>query len=327
MLLEDGNKNDKLLSIILLSYYSENNIDKCYKNISKMLKKENIPYEFIIIDDGSLDNSYLIAQKLEKESNNVKAFQLSKNFTSHYSIFAGLSVCNGACAMPIVDDEQQPYSSIVDMYRLWEIGEKVIIPHRSTRKDPVISKTFSMAFYWIMNKFSDVTYPSGGADLFFIDREIINILNDKIHPIRTSTISEVLRLGFSPYYLPYDRPLGINEKKSRWSLRKKIQLAKDTFFSSSSIPIRFISQLGIFFSCTSFIIIIFYLYISIWGNNNFWKINVPGWTSIILFISFFSGIILLSLGIIAQYIYLIYEEVKDRPGFIIKEKNDSNENK
>jgi len=301
----------------LLSYYSKNKLKDACNTLYECLEEEQINFEIIIIDDGSKDGSYDIAKGLEKQYNNIYAYQLSKNYTSHYSIFAGLSVCQGDCAIPVPDDNQLPYNTVIEAYKIWQNGGKIIIPHRTKRKDFFISKVFSSLFYFLMNKLSDVVYPHGGADTFLIDREVINILNDKIKPIHTTTITEVLRLGFDPIYLPFIRPIGTT-KKSRWSFRKKWQLALDTFFSSSSFPVRFISVTGLFFSLISFCLIFFYGYIKIFGNENFWGIIVPGWTSIILFISFFSGLILLSLGIISEYIWRIFEDVKNRPGYIIK---------
>src|SRR5665647_652424 len=186
---------NNLLSLVLLSYYSNDRIITAYYKIKTLLDKEKIPFELIVMDDGSRDNSYQIALELEKNEPNVKAYQLSKNYTSHYSIFAGLTLCSGGCVMPIVDDEQQPYSTIVEIYRLWENGAKVIIPHRVTRDDSWTSRIFSETYYKIMNSLSEVKFPIGGADLYFIDREIVDILVTKIHPIKTSSITEVLRLG------------------------------------------------------------------------------------------------------------------------------------
>lgn len=314
------NMENKLLTLILLSYYSGERITIAYNKIKTLLDKENVPFEFIIMDDGSKDNSYQIALELEKNEPNVKAYQLSKNYTSHYSIFAGLSLCSGACAMPMVDDEQQPYTTIVEMYRMWENGAKVIIPHRVTRDDSWTNRFFSEKYYKIMNSISEVKFPIGGADLYFIDREIIDILVNKIHHTKTSSITEVLRLGFEPVFLPYNRPIGLNKGKSRWSFKMKVNLAKDTFFSSSTFPIRLILNLGLFFSFFSFLLICFYTYIYFWGNKEFWNNTLPGWTSLVVFISFFSGLILFSLGILAEYIWRIYEEVKGRPGFIVKKK-------
>lgn len=312
---------NKLLSVILLSYYSNEKIERVYKKLGGILNENNIPFEFIVMDDGSTDNTYKIALDLEKKYPNIHSYQLSRNYTSHYSIFAALSVCNGACAIPIPDDEQQPYSNLVDMYRLWEKGEKIIIPHRLVRKDKFFKNITAGLFYVLMNKFSDIKFPKGGADTFFIDREVIDIINDKIHPIRTTSISEVLRLGFTPYFYGYERPASDHEK-SRWTLKKKITLTKDFLFSSSTFPIKFISYIGLFFSMFSVLITIFYGYIKIFGNDSYWLLDkVPGWTSTFISIAFFSGLILLSLGVIAEYIWRIYEEVKARPGYIIKKKN------
>jgi dolichol-phosphate mannosyltransferase len=306
-----------MLSLILLSYYSNDRIIKAYQNISEVLNKENIPFELVVIDDGSKDNSFEIALALEKSNSNVKAYQLSKNYTSHYAIFAGLSVCKGDCAMPIPDDEQQPYQSIVDMYRLWQKGEKIIIPYRAKRNDGLLNNMFANLYYKTINALSDLNFPDGGADLFFIDRELIDIINTRIHPKNTSSIIEVLRLGYNPVFYAYERVKGVNTK-SRWTFKKKIRLFKDTFFSSSTWPIKVITYLGIFFSIFAIAIIVFYTYIRLFGNPNFWGENMPGWTSTMVIISFFSGMILFSLGIIAEYIWRIYEEVKDRPGYIIK---------
>jgi len=309
----------KKLSVILLSYYSERRIKNVYDSVNNTLCDAGIDFEFIVIDDGSRDNSYDTALELEREKENVKAFQLSRNYTSHYALFAGLSICTGDCAVAIPDDEQQPYKLLIELYKKWEEGNKIVIPYRLNRKDPVISKFFSNSFYFVMNNLSDIKYPPGGADSVLVDREIIDLLNTRIHPINTTTITEVLRLGFDPVYVPYERLKGNNEK-SRWTFKKKWKLALDNFYSSSSFPIKFISVMGMFFSFFSFLLIIFYSYINIFGNKTFWGYNPPGWTSTVLFISFFSGLILFALGIISEYIWRIYEEVKDRPGYIIKRK-------
>lgn len=312
--------DSKLLSIILLSYYSKDRIRKSYNAIKQLLDTENIPFEFIVMDDGSKDESFFMALELEKEFDNVRAYQLSKNYGSQYSLFAGLSISKGASALPMVDDEQQPYETIVQMYRLWEKGEKIIIPCREARNDSKITSLMSQAYYKTMNAISDIHYPQGGADLAFLDREVIDILNEKIHPINTMFIAEVLNLGFNPYFLPYVRPVGLNEGKSRFTFKKRMKLALDSLFSNSTYPLRIISYLGLSISILSFVAILFYLYIYIYGNKMFWGNIVPGWTSIVLLIFLFSGLILLSLGIISEYLWRIFDEVKNRPGFIIKKK-------
>lgn len=312
-------KKNKLLSVIVLSYYSKDKLEKAYKRVTETLNANSIEFEFVIMDDGSKDNSYALACELEKNHENVFAYQLSRNYTSHYSIFAGLSVCRGDCAIVIPDDEQQPYEIIPKMFKIWEEGQKVILPYRNSRDDPFFSKMFSTFYYKLMNKFSIVEFPVGGIDTFFIDREIIDILNNRIKPINTSSITEILRLGFNPYFLSYERKRGTNEK-SRWTLKKKLKLASDTFFSSSKFPIKLIVNTGFGIAFISVILALFYLYLKFFGNKAFWGQFPDGWISLVLLISFFGGAILFSIGVIAEYIWRIYEEVKNRPGYIIKQK-------
>jgi len=313
-----------MLSVILLSYYSKERIAEAYNKVSQVMETNNILFEFIIVDDGSQDESYTMALELEKSHKNIRAYQLSRNYSSNYAAFAGLSVCSGDCAAIIPDDEQQPYSTLAEMYRLWEKGEKVIIPYRQTRDDGFMTNLAARTFYSIINKISEVKFPKGGADTFLIDRELVDLLNERIHPINTAIVTEVLRLGFSPSYIPYDRTRGVN-RKSRWTLKKKIRFFKDIFFSGSTWPIRIITWMGLLFAFAAFCMIIFYGYIGLFGNPAFWGERLPGWTSTVVIIAFFSGIILFSLGIIAEYIWRIYEEVKGRPGYIIRKKDNGNQ--
>ena len=232
-----------LYSIILLSYHSENRIEAVFREVDERLKKENIDYEFIIIDDGSADNSFEVAKVLAQKHEQVKAFQLSRNYTSHYAKFAGYSVCNGDLVTSMPDDWQTPMDVYVRMYREWQKGTQVIIPYRNKRNDGLINEFFARTYYKIMNTLSDVKLPPLGADIFAIDREIVDIMNERIHPINTSTLIEVLRLGFDPLYFPYERPKNIYGK-SRWTFKKKMRLFKDTFYASSDFPIKMISWTG-----------------------------------------------------------------------------------
>lgn len=309
-----------ILSVILLSYKSKERLIGVRNKLDLELTAANIPYELIIIDDGSSDGSFQIAYELEKKYDNVKAYELSRNYTSHYAIFAGFKMATGDCATVIADDEQKPYHILVESYSEWRNGNKLIFPYRIERDDPIISKLFANLFYKLMSAISDFAYPPHGIDSFFIDRELIDIINNSIHPINTTTVTELLRLGYNPVYIPYTRGKS-NASKSRWTFKKKVKLAKDWFFSTSSFPIKLITFLGFFISLFAFCLIVFYSYIKLFGNPNYWKLEVQGWVSIVILISFFSGLILLSLGIIAEYIWRIYEEVKNRPGYIIKKKD------
>lgn len=313
-----------LLSIGIPSYFSSSKLTKVYNEVEKKLSQEGIPFEIIIVDDGSKDDSFEVAKALEARGSRVRAYQLSRNFTTHYVKFAILELSKGECQVTIPDDLQIPIELVVKMYRLWQKGNQIVIPFRNSRKDGIFNDFFSGLYYRIMNRISDVSFPPGGADTFLIDREVIDILNNRIHPINTNIIVEVMRLGFDPVFIPFDRPHV--KSKSRWTFSKKIRLAFDSVFSSSSFPIKLITFLGISSIFIATLFIILSIFIKVTTETTFLGFSIPGWTTNFILISLFSGLILFSLGIIAEYIWRIYEEVKDRPGYIIKNKNQSIQN-
>ena len=232
------------LSIILLAYYSGEKVRIAFEKLNEIMRLENIPFELVVINDGSKDGNQtrMVAQELAENYPEVRYFELSRNYTSHYATFAGLSVCNGGCAVVIPDDEQQPYETLVKAYRLWERGEKIVLFVRSSRNDPKLSKWFSNSFYWFLNKTTDFEYPKYGLDTWFIDREVIDLLNTRISPRNTTTITEILRLGFDPKLMFYER-IQSTQSKSRWSFKKKMKLASDWFFSTSRFPIKLVEHI------------------------------------------------------------------------------------
>jgi glycosyltransferase involved in cell wall biosynthesis len=309
-----------LLSIVLLSFQSEQRLRPAVDEVVRTMEAEQIPFELIIMDDGSTDRSFNLARQLAREDARLRAFQLSRNYSSPYSQFAGLSVARGACVTSLPDDHQCPLNVVVEMYRSWEQGNKVIVAHRRSRDDGRLNDFFSSLYWGVMNQFSDVAFPPGGSDRFLADREVVDILNSKIHPINTTPVLEVLRLGFSPVFLAYDRPAPPGP--SRWTLRKKVRMAAATFFGSSSYPLRLITVLGlgIFVSCLFLVVLI--AWARIFADSSLFGFQTHGWATTIIVMMMFNGLILLSIGIVAEYIWRIHEEVKGRPGFVIREVGD-----
>lgn len=312
----EHNENPRMMSLLIPAFQSEKRLRPAYEAIATRLESEQIPFEILIIDDGSKDNSWALAQQIAKGDPRVRAFRLSRNYTPPYVHFAGFSVCRGACISFMPDDLQRPLDTMVDCYRAWEAGHKLVISYRTSRNDGWFSDLFSNLYYKIMNNLSDVRFPPGGADGYLADREIIDIMNTRIHPIHTSSVVEVLRLGFDPVFIPYDRPA--RKGKSRWTWKKKVRLAKDTFFASSSFPIRAITSLGLWISLLCLLAIPVLIYARFFAHSRLFGFQIPGWTTIVAMVAFFNGLVLFCLGIVAEYIWRIYEEVKARPGFIIR---------
>lgn len=119
--------NHKMLSVVLHSYFSGDRLRSASKKIMDKLHSESIPFEILIIDDGSTDNSFDIATELANTTKEISAYQLSKNYTTPYAKFAGLKLCRGACIVFVPDDLQRPLENVVDMYRIWNKGIKLLL--------------------------------------------------------------------------------------------------------------------------------------------------------------------------------------------------------
>ncbi len=154
----------ELLSVMIPAFHSEHRLRPAVAALTGKLEAEQIPFELLIIDDGSKDNTWAVAQQLAKEDTRVRAFRLSRNYTSPYVHFAGFSVCKGACVTSMPDDLQRPLDTLVACYRKWQEGHKLVVSYRVSRDDGWWSDLFSGLYYRIMNSLSDVSFPPGGTD-------------------------------------------------------------------------------------------------------------------------------------------------------------------
>ena len=309
------------LSIILLAYQSEKRLEKAVTEIDTSLSAAGIPHEIVIIDDGSTDQSFAKARELAQRIENISAYSLSRNYTSPMAQFAGLEMCTGQCACPMPDDGQRPIAHIIDMYRLWEKGHKIILGYREGRDDGRVNDFFSNGYYSFMNRFSEITFPPGGSDGYLIDREIIDLLNTRISKRNTTPVIELLKLGYGTVFVPYQRPQRAG--KSRWTLRKKINLALNTFFASSIFPLRMITWLGLIIFCFSLLAILLIIAAKLFSDNTLFGFPIQGWTTLVVLMTMFNGILMLSIGVVSEYLWRIYEEVKQRPPYIIRDKHPS----
>lgn len=308
----------KKLSIIIPTYFNELNIKKTYKELEKevLIKLKKYDYELIFVDDGSKDNTVSEINEVMKNHKKIKLVTLSKNFGSHSAILAGLSVCTGDVASFISSDLQDPPKIILEMLEKWEKGNQAVIAVRKDREESIVQKFFSNTYYRIMQKIAIDNMPNGGFDCFLIDRKIINILV-QMKEKNTSLMGLILWSGFTLekiYYVRKKREDG----KSGWTLKKKIKYFTDSIISFSFFPIKCISVVGLLFFVISMLALIFIFFQKIFGN-----ISIPGYTTIALILLMSSGLILLTLGIIGEYLWRIFDSVRTRPTFIIDEIKES----
>ncbi len=302
------------LSIIIPVYYNELNLPHTYQQLAdKFSNYKKFTYEIIFVDDGSRDNSYTVMKKISQKDKKVKVIKLSKNFGSHLAILAGLENATGECATMISADLQDDPQIIIDMFEKWQNGNKVILAVRKDREESLVQKTISNFYYTLMKKYALSNMPQGGFDCFLIDRQVINILTS-IEEKNSSLMGQILWCGFKTakiYYIRKAREIG----RSRWTLSKKIKLFIDSFTAFSYLPIKLITALGFLTASISFIYAIITLF-----NRLLLNIRVEGWTTLMVALLFLSGVQMMMLGIIGEYLWRNFDESRKRPPFIIEEK-------
>lgn len=305
------------LSIIIPVYYNAETLEALYKDLCEKVFPKLSEYELVMVDDGSGDNSWDIMCDIASRDKNVKLLKLSRNFGSHAACLAGFSICTGDCATLKAADLQEPSEIILDMYNSWLNGNKVVLAVRSDREESFSQKLFAKMYYWLINKFAISNMPKEGFDCYLIDRKVIEVL--KLLDEKNSALTlQILWAGFKTdqiYYVRKKREVG----KSRWTLSKKIKLVVDSLISFSFVPIRFMSIVGFIFSVISFVWAIVVFVGRLLGG-----IEVQGYTSLMILILFSSGLIMLTLGILGEYIWRSMDAARNRPVFIIEEVKQNN---
>jgi glycosyltransferase involved in cell wall biosynthesis len=307
------------LSIIIPIYYNADTLAMLYHDMQLNILPNLSDYEIIMVDDGSADASWEEMKKIAAYDKNVSLVKLSRNFGSHAAILAGLSICTGNCATIKTADLQEPSELILQMYESWQNGNKVVLAVRSDREEGITQKIFANIYYWLIKKYAISTMPKNGFDCYLIDRKVIEVI--KLLDERNSAITlQILWAGFKTdmiYYVRKKREIG----HSRWTLAKKIKLMIDSMVSFSFIPIRFMSVVGTMFFIASFIWGVIVLISKIFGS-----IQIQGWTTLMILLLFSSGLIMLTLGILGEYIWRGMDAARNRPVYIIDEikKNTNN---
>lgn len=307
------------LSIVIPVYYNQDNLVPLYADIKKkIIEKIDYEYEIVIVNDGSKDNSLLVMKELAKEDKNIKIISLSRNFGSHAAILCGLSKCTGDCAVVKAADLQEPTELIFDMVESWKKGNNVVLAVREGRNEAASQKLFANLYYWLVRKTALPSMPKGGFDVYLLDKKVIKVL-ENLDEKNSALTGQILWSGFKTdivYYTRLAREIG----ESKWTLKKKIRLVMDTLFSFSTLPISIVLTIG----CLSFIgALIWAVVVLICKLAGI--IEVSGFTTLFIFNLFSFGIIMLTLGILGEYLWRTFDASRNRPPYIIEEENQKEE--
>ena len=298
-----------MLSVIIPAYQEEKMIPIAAKTISEILGKENIPHEIIFIDDGSKDGTWSQILTVTKIVNGIHGISFSKNFGKEAAIFAGLAYAKGNTVVVIDCDLQHPPEKIVEMYRLWQKGYKVVEGVKVSRgKEGFLHKIAACVFYKLISCATGVDMRNA-SDFKLMDRDVVNvILKMPEHRLFFRAISAWV--GFPSAIVEFE----VQERRqgtTKWNIKSLTWYALTNITSFSSAPLQIVTFSGIIFLIFAIMLIVQTLVKFLMG------MALEGFTTIILLQLISSSILMIAVGIIGYYIAKIYDEVKGRPRYIV----------
>lgn len=301
-----------MISVVVPLYNEEENLTDLYRRLTASLSSSAPDYEIILVDDGAHDDTPVLIDRLAGQDGRVVALHLSRNFGHQPAVSAGLDHARGDIVIVLDGDLQDPPELIPDMIARWREGFEVVYAVRRRRDEGWPKRLGYFAFYRILRAISDMEIPLDSGDFCLMDRRVVDVLThlpEKMRFIRG------LRsfVGFRQVGLEYDRPAR-EAGTPKYTFRRLFALAVDGLISFSGRPLRLATYLGLAavgvasgLSCWIFLDALAY------GNSP------PGWASTAVIVLFMGSVQLLSLGIIGEYIRLIFLEVKGRPTYIVRD--------
>ena len=297
------------LSVVIPVYNSANIFPELYQRLTAALDKTVSSFEIIAVVDGCRDRSFDVIQAFGQRDGRVKAIEFSRNFGHQAAITAGLAVAGGAMVAIMDDDLEDPPEALSLLMARIRDGFDVVYGIRRKRKCSWLHRFLFTAFYRILSGLVDMPMPGDAGDFCVMTRRVVKALNAMPENNR---YLRGLRAwaGFEQTGLEYERGRRL-ANESGYNFGKYFKLALDAIFSFSYKPLEYVSKIGLVIALGSFI---YGIYVASMGR----VMVAPGWASLFIAILFFSGIQLISVGIIGQYLARIYDEIKQRPKFIIK---------
>lgn len=299
-----------MISVVIPAYNEQENIPVAAERLGGILAPLS-EYELIFVDDGSKDGTWALIKQLSETDEHIRGLHFSRNFGKEGAIFAGLKAAEGDCVAVIDCDLQHPPELLEKMYSAWKGGAEVVEAIKSSRgHEGIIYKLFAKTFYRMMKNSSDIDLD-GASDYKLMDRKVVDALNEM--PERLTFFRALSSwVGFTTEKIKFDvEPR--NAGKTKWSFRKLFRYALSSITSFTNVPMHIITVTGVLF-------FIFAVILGIQTIVNFCMgTAADGFSTVILLLLIIGSILMLGIGIVGYYMSKIYEEIKQRPRYIISE--------
>ena len=300
------------LSIVIPLFNEEENVRELYRRLQTVLLAQKISHELIFINDGSRDSTPELLQELVETDPQVVAIHLSRNFGHQPAVSAGLDHARGSLVMIMDGDLQDPPEVIPQFIQRWRDGYDVVYAIREKRKEGLLKRAGYFSFYRLLNLISDFSIPLDSGDFCLLDRCVVDALQ-KLPEKKRFVRGLRTFVGFRQTGLAYERAAR-EAGTPKYSLRALIGLAIDGLISFSSYPLRIVTYFGLLAAALAMFLTIWALY------DSYVNQSAPrGWASTIIVTLFLGSVQLISLGILGEYLRLIFLETKGRPTYIVRE--------
>lgn len=305
-----------LLSVIVPCYNEEENVPFFYEELMKndeFFKSRQLDVEVIYVDDGSRDGTVAEVKKLNSKDERVKLVSFSRNFGKEAAIFAGFQKAKGDYVVMMDADLQDPPSLLPELFSYIDEGYDSVATRRVSRKgEPPIRSFFARQFYKIMNKISKTDIVDGARDYRLMTRQVVDAILSMGEYNRFSK-GIFGWVGFSTKWVEFENVERL-KGETKWNFWGLFMYSLEGIVAFSTAPLALASYLGVLFCFLAFVLIIFIIV-----RSFFWTDPTAGWQSTVCIISLVSGVQLLCMGIMGQYLAKTYLEVKNRPKYLVKE--------
>lgn len=300
------------LSVLIFFYNEADNLPLLRKRLESIQSVSGHEFEYVLVDDCSSDNSGEIAEQWVQGSDHAVYIRFSRNFGSHAAVAAGLQQCSGDCAVLMAADLQDPPELIPQLAGTFLDGNDVVWACRSDRLGETwFTKTSAAAYYRLMRWLGLPNMPPKGADFLLISRKVIDAVNASPEK-HTSVLGMILWMGFRQTFIQYVKQAR-HSGQSKWTFSKKIKLLIDSIVSFSYVPIRAASVFGILMATVGFVYSAWIALLWMLGRVT----SGTGYAAIMCVLLIGQGAILLTLGILGEYLWRTFDESRRRPRFII----------
>lgn len=304
-----------MISVVIPIFNEEKNIPLLFERLKTALLKTQQPFELIYVNDGSKDLSIQVIKDLAREFSFVKYINFSRNFGHQIAVSAGLDMCKGSEVVIIDADGQDPPELIPAMFEKLKEGFEIVYAKRKSRKGESAIKILTAKwFYKTLARLTSIDIPMDTGDFRIIHRKVVDQIN-KMPEKQKFLRGQMAWVGFRQTFIEYDRDERLSGD-SGYTFRKMFRFAMDGITSFSNFPLRVATISGFACAFIGFILIIYTLY-----SRYILKDYEPGWSSLMITIVFIGGIQLIGIGIIGEYISRIYDNIRNRPLYIVDETN------